>query len=170
MRDYDPTTGRYIEPDPLGLIDGPDVYGYARQSPGKYVDPNGLASRQHITGKTIQCGLNCTIRIDSTLVGGKELIRHLHWECKGGLEGVCGEFGETSHGGTWDEVPEHIKQCALANGFNFEKQAPGSNEMSYSDYIIGGVVVVIVGGVIVIGGTVAGGALVLGGGVVMMAQ
>jgi RHS repeat-associated protein len=22
MRDYDPTTGRYIEPDPLGMVDG----------------------------------------------------------------------------------------------------------------------------------------------------
>ncbi|NQW14481.1 MAG: hypothetical protein HQ479_09500 [Rhodobacter sp.] len=27
MRDYDPTTGRYIEADPLGLVDGPSVYG-----------------------------------------------------------------------------------------------------------------------------------------------
>ena len=27
MRDYDPTTGRYIEADPLGLVDGASVYG-----------------------------------------------------------------------------------------------------------------------------------------------
>jgi RHS repeat-associated protein len=33
MRDYDPTTGRYLQADPLGLIDGPSVYGYALQSP-----------------------------------------------------------------------------------------------------------------------------------------
>ncbi|KAB7613492.1 RHS repeat-associated core domain-containing protein [Amylibacter sp. SFDW26] len=30
MRDYDPTTGRYIQGDPLGLVDGASVYGYAR--------------------------------------------------------------------------------------------------------------------------------------------
>jgi RHS repeat-associated protein len=41
MRDYDPTTGRYIQADPLGLIDGASVYGYARQSPERYVDPRG---------------------------------------------------------------------------------------------------------------------------------
>jgi RHS repeat-associated protein len=41
MRDYDPTTGRYLQADPLGLIDGASVYGYARQSPGMYVDPRG---------------------------------------------------------------------------------------------------------------------------------
>ena len=41
MRDYDPTTGRYIEADPLGLVDGASVYGYARQNPGRYVDPRG---------------------------------------------------------------------------------------------------------------------------------
>jgi len=29
MRDYDPTTGRYMQADPLGLIDGASVYGYA---------------------------------------------------------------------------------------------------------------------------------------------
>ncbi len=41
MRDYDPTTGRYIQTDPLGLGDGASVYGYARQNPGRYVDPRG---------------------------------------------------------------------------------------------------------------------------------
>jgi len=41
MRDYDPTTGRYVEADPLGLVDGASVYGYVRQNPGRYVDPRG---------------------------------------------------------------------------------------------------------------------------------
>ena len=41
MRDYDPTTVRYIQADPLGLVDGASVYGYALQNPGRYVDPRG---------------------------------------------------------------------------------------------------------------------------------
>ena len=41
MRDYDPTTGRYLQADPLGLVDGASVYGYARQSPSMYSDPTG---------------------------------------------------------------------------------------------------------------------------------
>ena len=43
MRDYDPTTGRYIQADPLGLVDGASVYGYALQNPGRYTDPRGEA-------------------------------------------------------------------------------------------------------------------------------
>ena len=41
MRDYDPTTGQYIEADPLGLIDGASVYGYAGQNPGRNTDATG---------------------------------------------------------------------------------------------------------------------------------
>ena len=41
MRDYDPTTGRYLEADPLGLVDGASVYGYVGQSPLMYIDPRG---------------------------------------------------------------------------------------------------------------------------------
>lgn len=42
MRDYDPTTGRYLQADPLGLVDGASVYGYVKQSPMMYMDPTGL--------------------------------------------------------------------------------------------------------------------------------
>jgi RHS repeat-associated protein len=41
MRDYDPTTGRYLQADPLGLVDGASVYGYVKQNPGRWVDPKG---------------------------------------------------------------------------------------------------------------------------------
>jgi RHS repeat-associated protein len=41
MRDYDPTTGRYLQADPLGLVDGASVYGYVKQNPGRWIDPRG---------------------------------------------------------------------------------------------------------------------------------
>lgn len=41
MRDYDPTLGRYLQADPLGLVDGASVYGYALQNPGRWTDPTG---------------------------------------------------------------------------------------------------------------------------------
>jgi RHS repeat-associated protein len=41
MRDYDPATGRYLQADPLGLVDGASVYGYAYQSPLRYMDHRG---------------------------------------------------------------------------------------------------------------------------------
>jgi RHS repeat-associated protein len=44
MRDYDPATGRYMQADPLGLVDGASVYGYARGNPGRWVDARGEAT------------------------------------------------------------------------------------------------------------------------------
>ena len=50
-RHYDPTTGRYLQVDPLGmaalLSDGPSVYGYGGQSPISKKDILGLRLRGH---------------------------------------------------------------------------------------------------------------------------
>lgn len=40
-RHYDLSLGRYTQPDPLGFVDGPSVYGYAKGSPLSAVDPDG---------------------------------------------------------------------------------------------------------------------------------
>jgi CRISPR-associated endonuclease Cas3-HD len=40
-RSYDPSIGRYTQPDPLGFVDGPSMYGYARGNPQSLVDPDG---------------------------------------------------------------------------------------------------------------------------------
>ncbi len=42
-RYYDPDTGRYLSPDPLGLAAGSNVYAYAGNNPLTNVDPSGLA-------------------------------------------------------------------------------------------------------------------------------
>jgi RHS repeat-associated protein len=115
-RDYDTSLGRYIEADPLGIDAGQNVYGYVDGDPLNVIDPEGLV--QHVTGQTIDCGRNCWIRIDYTFdpsTGVK--TRHLHWGCKG-KSGECGENGKPSHGGTWDDAPENIKDCARRHGFN----------------------------------------------------
>jgi RHS repeat-associated protein len=41
-RDYDPTTGRYIQADPIGLAGDPNPYAYAMNNPVRYMDPDGL--------------------------------------------------------------------------------------------------------------------------------
>ena len=41
-RDYDPTTGRYIQADPIGLEGGSNSYAYALGNPLKNIDPEGL--------------------------------------------------------------------------------------------------------------------------------
>ena len=44
-RYYDPTTGRYISSDPIGLNGGVNTYGYVEQSPLNFFDDDGLAKK-----------------------------------------------------------------------------------------------------------------------------
>ncbi|WP_366020347.1 RHS repeat-associated core domain-containing protein [Nitrosomonas sp.] len=44
FRYYEPETGRYISPDPIGLAGGVNVLGYVLQNPPKWIDPLNLAS------------------------------------------------------------------------------------------------------------------------------
>src|SRR6185503_5058848 len=41
FRDYDAVVGRFIQADPLGLADGPQLYGYAHADPLLKFDPTG---------------------------------------------------------------------------------------------------------------------------------
>ncbi|NGX38597.1 MAG: hypothetical protein K1000chlam2_01771, partial [Chlamydiae bacterium] len=46
-RYYDPETGRWMSPDPMGDLDGPNLYVYCRNNPLIYVDYFGLASEKN---------------------------------------------------------------------------------------------------------------------------
>ncbi len=49
-RFYDPKTGRYTRPDPLGFVDGPSVYAYVGSNPLGFVDPDGRVKNRNRPG------------------------------------------------------------------------------------------------------------------------
>ena len=54
---YDPALGRFLSPDPLGFVDGPNRYAYCAGDPVNYVDPWGL------------CGQKGYYRVEAPVVG-----------------------------------------------------------------------------------------------------
>ena len=43
VRAYNPTLGRFLQPDPIGYSDGPNLYAYCENAPQVWVDPFGLS-------------------------------------------------------------------------------------------------------------------------------
>jgi RHS repeat-associated protein len=59
-RDYDPLIGRYVEPDPLGMVEGTNVYAYAKEQPTELTDAFGLMTDEQCCLRSQQLGQNDT--------------------------------------------------------------------------------------------------------------
>ncbi len=56
FRDYDPSLGRYIQSDPIGLVGGLNTYGYVGGNPLGYVDPTGQRAMAKAGGFALIAG------------------------------------------------------------------------------------------------------------------
>ncbi len=78
FRDYDPTTGRYIQPDPIGTMGGLNLYGYVGQNPLSWTDSLGLdvtidITRTGRTANSITGTITATSNVISTTYSGDVL-------------------------------------------------------------------------------------------------
>jgi len=64
FRNYDPAIARYGQSDPIGLAGGVNTYAYVGGNPLAFADPEGLARLKWVSGRWIDCGKGCRIRID----------------------------------------------------------------------------------------------------------
>lgn len=69
-RDYDPSLGRYLQPDPLGIAAGRNLYLYANANPMSWVDPDGRNVILLVFGGTaLGAGLDVAWQLEQT--GGR---------------------------------------------------------------------------------------------------
>ena len=57
-RYYDPETGRYLSPDPIGLDGGLNLYAYVENDPVNWSDPEGLAAYKSAEDTAVPQNIN----------------------------------------------------------------------------------------------------------------
>lgn len=100
-RDYDPTTGRYTQADPIGLEGGANPYLYAEANPLRFADPLGLEKIDLFGRKT-----------DGDFHAGVSHERN--------LPGICQVFGHMSPKGI--EVWRNDRKEFLTNPKDIERE------------------------------------------------
>lgn len=112
-RNYDPTIGRYVESDPIGLKGGIDLYAYAQSRPLTDIDFTGLAPAAPCGGGPCDAFKD----VGDVFVKACEACRARNWF--GFVRRVCCQFtfDKCNEGNEDKSVPDsEIKQarCRLA--------------------------------------------------------
>jgi RHS repeat-associated protein len=91
-RDYDPTTGRYIQADPIGLAGGASPYSYAMNNPLRYTDPTGeIVPLVILGGMAAGAGIELAFQAGSNWWNGRDVFNYKcydWWDV--GISGLVG--------------------------------------------------------------------------------
>ncbi len=156
-RDYDPTTGRYLQADPLGLVDGPSVYGYARQNALRCTDPRGEFIPLIIVGALIGGGFEWLDQINKygRMCSLWRILLHGSIGAVGGGFGAAGgaalagaSLGAKLAYGSYTAAKFALVSAGVRNVVNHERGAQAVRSMAVS--------VISAGGGVVVGGTATG--------------
>jgi RHS repeat-associated protein len=120
-RDYDPSTGRYIQADPIGLAGGPSPYSYALNNPLRYSDPQGLCLWDGcivegiVVGAVIGAGSDLAIQAASNWWNGRDVLDTDCYDWRqvaiaGGLGGLTGGAG------SWLSRGANVAKAAATGG------------------------------------------------------
>ncbi len=95
-RYYDPTSGRFVQRDPLGIRAGTNAYQYADADPLLHVDPSGLLTWISKVGRGIQkagayvAGAGCLIALYAIIAEGPTVGMSTPVGIAGGTVGIVG--------------------------------------------------------------------------------
>jgi RHS repeat-associated protein len=144
-RYYDPATGRFTQPDPIGLAGGLNLYGYAGGDPVNFSDPFGLTPACLIAPQVCVAGLvtaaRATLAVATLALGayqGYQNAKRASEETDAVVEGLeaGGSARTTSRGtrivdrtGQGTSAEGALRDAAEALGENLEPSADGKTQV-----------------------------------------
>ena len=123
FRDYDPSIGRYIQSDPIGLSDGVNTYAYTHNNPVNKYDPNGQSALHvgrlsyGIGRVTVTPAINFGVRLVTS--GRAVSLGDLIYEAANGdprIDSPSGLFNESSDEGGSCDVDGSVSDKKLSKG------------------------------------------------------
>jgi RHS repeat-associated protein len=127
-RHYNPTIGRFLQPDPLGYAAGMNLYGYVHNDPVNTTDPTGMAGWKDFWAPY-------TPEQTATVAAGVALI----WELASGLYGAA---GVTAVGAANLKIPNssaavssELEEASSAVSIATVRFHPNSSQASGTQYL-----------------------------------